>query len=316
MNFSFLSVVTILDSKEDVDIAESFLHKLYPVLKNNFSDFEIILVNNTLDYHIHTRIEGFEENFKNHIYLLNLSRPIDLNNALVAGLDQANGDYIVFLETEFYHIPEIILPLYQKTQENFDIVYLRSKNKVTGFFRHILLRLFYVILKKYSSLAIDEQAHDSRMISRRSINSILKLRENLRYMKAIYSLVGYRTSWIETDIHQRSKKLKLSQEFSIYINAITSFTDFLQVLLRWIFMVSMLLFIGVTFNALTVKLLGVDLLGHAQKEVTGWAFLVILISLTFSILCLILYILSIYLSKIYSEIKQRPLYIIESVKRF
>lgn len=316
MNFSFISVVSVLNNKNDIDLVGQYLHTLNNTLKGHFRDSEIILVNNTYEADLPDLIKRFEEGLQNNIYLINLSKQIDQNNAMVAGLDQANGDYVVYLETVFYKMPELILSLYQKTQENFDIVYIRSNKKNTVWFRQILLKLFYTILKRNSNLTIDENAFDSRMISRRSINSILKLRENLRYMKAIYALVGYRTSFIEANTAFEQTSTSFSGEIKMYINAITSFTDFLQVLLRWIFIVSILLFFGATTNAFLVKLVKIDLFGNVQKEVTGWAFLVILISLTFSILCLILYIMSIYLSKIYSEIKQRPLYFIESIKRF
>lgn len=170
-------------------------------------------------------------------------------------------------------------------------------------------------MHRYSNLSMDAQAFDSRIISRRAINSVLRLRENLRYMKAIYSLVGYKSSYIPVD-NRFDTSASFSSEIKMYTNAITSFTGFLQVVLRWIFFLSMILFLGTTANAVMVKLLGFDILGNPQKEVTGWAFTVILISLTFSILCMILYIMSIYLENIYREIKQRPLYIVESVKRF
>jgi hypothetical protein len=72
----------------------------------------------------------------------------------------------------------------------------------------------------------------------------------------------------------------------------------------------------VVVNALKVKFSGIDIFGNLSEATTGWTFLVILISVFFAITCLNLYIMSIYLSNIYNEIKQRPLYIIESVKRF
>jgi len=70
------------------------------------------------------------------------------------------------------------------------------------------------------------------------------------------------------------------------------------------------------FNAVKVRLTNVDIFGDHHQAVSGWAYLVVMISIFFAITCLNLYIMSIYLSNIYSEIKNRPLYIIESVKRF
>ncbi|MEZ4933304.1 MAG: hypothetical protein R2788_14440 [Saprospiraceae bacterium] len=69
-------------------------------------------------------------------------------------------------------------------------------------------------------------------------------------------------------------------------------------------------------NAVKVKLTNVDFLGTYHEALPGWTFLVVLSSIFFAITCLMLYIMSIYLSNIYQEIKHRPMYILESVKRF
>ena len=84
----------------------------------------------------------------------------------------------------------------------------------------------------------------------------------------------------------------------------------------WIFLFSVLVAGAAIFNAVKVKLTNVDIFGDPQQALSGWAFLVVMISVFFAITCLNLYIMSVYLSNIYSEIKNRPLYIIESVKRY
>lgn len=315
MNFSFISIVSVINSSEDVSRVEQYLPRLHHLLTANFNDFEIILVNNSLDTDIFNDQLDRNESTKNHRYIINLSKQIDENNAIVAGLDQANGDYVIFLEPDFFATPDIMLQLYSTAQQNFDIVYLSSAQKTTGLTRKILLNTFYFLMRRYSGLRIDPNAYNSRIISRRAIHSILKLRENMRYMKAIYSLVGYRTTSVEVNPPLKKMRAKFFDELKMAVIALTSFTNLLGVLLLWIFMFSIVLFFGVSANAAMVKLLGKDIFGHPQAEVTGWAFLVILISMTFAILCLILYIMSIYLSNIYREIKQRPLYIIESIRR-
>ena len=83
-----------------------------------------------------------------------------------------------------------------------------------------------------------------------------------------------------------------------------------------IFLGSFLFLIGVIANALKVKFTETDLLGNPAIADSGWTFLVILIAIFFAVTTLNLYIMSIYLSNIYTEMKQRPPYIIESVQRF
>lgn len=317
MNNCFVSVVNVLQTSADLKDLKAYLENVFEVLQKQFSDYEIILVNNAISTPVEGIIEALPSSIKQHIYLLNLSRRTNKNNAVIAGLDRANGDYTIIFEQLFYQKPILILELFQKTKAHFDIVYLRAKDRTVRPKFRLFHFLFYYILRHYSNLKVDEKAHDTRIISRRALNSVLRLRENLRYMKAIYSLVGYKTASIEVE-----EKLEDRQEdgfgerFKTSLVAITSFTTFLRSLLFTIFVFSFVILIVVIFNAIKVKMTGVDIFGNVGQAMTGWAFLVIMISVFFAITCLNLYIMSIYLSNIYNEIKQRPLYIIESIKRF
>lgn len=318
MHNCFLSVVGVVNSFEEINKLPEYLQNLYGLLENNFSDFEIILVNNTPGRNFDQKITPLEPALKQNIYLLNLSSVINKNHAIIAGLDRANGDYTVLFELDFSQNPELILALFEETGKGFDIVYLRATEMALKIRFRFLRNLFYYILKHYSNLKIDEKAHDTRIISRRALNSLLRLRENLRYMKAIYSIVGYKTSFLEVDKPADVNPLptKFSEKFRTSLVAITSFTTFLRTLLLWIFIFSFLFFVVVIFNALKVKITKVDIFGGYHEAISGWTFLVVLISIFFALTFLNLYIISIYLSNIYNEIKQRPLYIIESVKRF
>lgn len=313
---SFLSVVCLLERPEEIDLLATRIAPLSQVLNQHFSDYEIILVNNTASRNFEPRLSALSESVRQHLYLIHLSSTIDTNHAVLAGLDRANGDYTVVYEFLFADQPEMILDLFQKSQEGFDIVYLKARErKMTWGFRW-LYKLFYLILKNYSQLQIDEKAHNMRIISRRALNSLLRMRENLRFMKAIYSMVGYQTASILVDVPlQRDRQLTVREQFRTFLVAITSFTTFLRSLLLWIFIFSFLFLMVVVFNALMVRFTNYDVFGNYHEAISGWTFLVVLISIFFAITCLNLYIMSIYLSNIYSEIKQRPLYIVESVKR-
>lgn len=315
MNFNFLSFVTILNNQDDITNLTTSLREIHLILKNHFKDFEIIIINNCADKNISQRIYEFDSEVKKEIYLIHLSKVTDPNNAVLAGLDQANGDYIAIYESQFFSTPSLILDLYEKSQEGYDMVYVRSSRLPAGISQKLAIKIFSKIINSRSSLSLDPLAFDSRIISRRAINAIVKHRENIRYMKVIYSLVGYNSNFVTVN-NRLEQQISFMDQLKLYINAITSFTDFLQLILRWIFLLSILLFLGATTNAVLVKCIGQDIFGQPQQGVSGWAFLVILVSMTFSIICLILYIMSLYLENIYREIKQRPLYIIESIKRF
>lgn len=313
---SFVSIVGVLNEWDEVSQLPAYFQAVFGVLDQHFSDFEFVLVNNSNFRNFEQLQTSVPEAYRQHVFVLNLSTVVNENHAIIAGLDRANGDYTIIFEWNFGRQPQLILDLFEASQQGFDVVYLRANARKAPLFSKWLSGLFYQILRRYSALKLDPLAHDTRIISRRALNSILRLRENLRYMKAIYSLVGYPTSHLQVDQPLlREQHTRFADQFRTSLVAITSFTTFLRSLLLWIFIFSFLFLIGVVVNALKVRFTNLDLFGNYYETVPGWTFLVVLISIFFAITCLNLYIMSIYLSNIYNEIKQRPLYILESVRR-
>ncbi|HLP92556.1 MAG TPA: glycosyltransferase [Saprospiraceae bacterium] len=315
---SFVSVVGVLQMQYDLRLLPEWLTLLYAEMEVHFSHFEFVLVNNGCDQTaIEAAIKPLPEAVRKNIFLLQLSAPVNRDNAILAGLDRANGDYTAVFEFDFTQKPGLITEMWEMAQGGYDIVYLRAKQRRLPLAQRLLYKLFYFILQRYSALRIDPWAHHSRLISRRALNSLLRLRENSRYLKANYALVGYNNTSIQVSepLHP-DPSAGFSEQVRTALVAVTSFTTFLRSLLLWIFLFSVLVAGVAIFNAVKVKLTSVDIFGEHVESLSGWAFLVVLMSVFFALTCLILYVMSIYLSNIYSEIKNRPLYIIESVRRF
>lgn len=312
---SFISVVSVVEHTHQASKLKSYLEALYPILNEHFSSFEILLVNNASQQNLMNEISPLDGAIKQNIYLVHLASRVNKNHAFLAGLDRSNGDYTVLFEVDHLDQVQLIVNLFEKTREQYDVVYLRTKTDKAPLKYRLFHRIFHFIIKKYSDLDIDRNALNSRIISRRALNSLLRLRENLRYMKAIYSMVGYPTTSIETNLKDPSQQEAFKERFKTSLIAITSYTTFLRTLLLWIFIFSFIFLVGVVGNALKVKFTGIDIFGNISEAESGWTFLVILIAVFFAITCLNLYIMSIYLSNIYNEIKHRPLYILESTQR-
>jgi hypothetical protein len=198
---SFISVVGILHSQNDVLTLPAWLSSVYQSLQANFSDYEIVLINNQRDLSaIENIIKPLPEELRKQIFLLNLSSAVNRDNAILAGLDRANGDYTVLFESDFASNPDLIVKLWDTCHEGHDVVCLRASERKLPVAQKALYHIFYYILKRYSRLQIDPWAHHSRIISRRALNSLLRLRENSRYLKANYALVGYKTGHIDHHI--------------------------------------------------------------------------------------------------------------------
>lgn len=315
MHKCFLSVVAVAHPSSE--LLTSFVRNSHGVLKKNFSDYEIILVNNRMALDLIPVLTQVESDILKDVTVINLSKRVDTDNAIVAGLDRANGDYTIIWDVSFADKAPMMVDLYARAQAGFDIVYLRYRRRYIPVSRKAFYRIFYWIMKRYSVLQIDPQMHSTRILSRRALNAILQYRETWRYMKGLYAFVGYNTSYVESDIQDNwEAREPLSSQVRGAIRAIISFTDVVNRVLVWIIALTILFAMIVSANALTVKYLHRDIFGHQALEVPGWTFLVIFGALGLGSQTFILYMMSIYLTAINDEIKRRPLYIIESVNRF
>jgi len=314
MHNKFISVVILLKS-EYLENVNPFLIKVHKILKNNFSHFEIILVNNCVHPDIRELTNELSQKVKKDITVINLSIKINEDNAIIAGFDKTNGDYTMVLDLNFPDNSDHIVNLFELSQNNYDIVYLKYKNRYLPKSKIIFYKLFYYLMNKYSGYKIDINIHESRIISRRALNAILSIRENIRYMKGIYSIVGYKTKSIEVDIPPHEPE-NYKKQFKSFIIAITSFTGLLSSLFLWIFFTSIIFIIFVSVNAVKVKYSSYDILGNYIGALpVGWTFTILFLSIIFTAISFMLYIISIYLDNIYKEVKHRPIYIIESFQR-
>lgn len=314
MQPTFLSIVFVLDSPADRLVLQEQLPSIHAAISGSYKDYEYVIINNCPNLVLDDTFSQLPAELRPHLYLINLSSRTDRNHAWLAGLDRANGDYTVLLETEMCDSPDFIHQLFEKSQEGYDLVYLQAKQRGKQSFRW-LHRVFHWIIRRYSKLHIDPLAHQSRIISRRALNALLRLRENLPYLKAAYSLIGFRSTPLAIE-RPLANDDNFSDRFRAGLQTISSYTSFLRAMMGWIFAGSFLFLLAVITNALLVRFIGMDLFGQPVEAVSGWTYLVVLIGVFFATVSLQLYLMSIYLSNIYEEIKRRPLYTIESIKRF
>jgi hypothetical protein len=318
---TFISIIALVCPDEQ-NISD-YLVSVHKVLKENFQYCEIILINNGLDTAIVKKAaEHLDKDIKKDITVINLSKKINSDNAIVAGLDRANGDYTVIFDMNLYSISDVIVELYKKTQENFDIVSLQYRDRKLPLLKKMYYKAFYYIMNKYSDLTLDINEHNCRIISRRALNSIVKIREKLRYMRGVFSYVGYNTASVVADIpegkprfgHEETVFQSDNPPFRSALIGIFSFTNIVSRLIMMVFIVAMFFSCFFTVDAIMIKLAGVDLFGD-PKESTPTGYLIILVSFLFSLLFFILFLFSIYLANLNKEIKHRPEYFIKSIQR-
>ena len=242
-------------------------------------------------------------------HYITFSRNFGKEAAMYAGLQAADGDYCVFMDADLQHPPALLPQMYSALKdEGFDCY---AGKRVTrdgeGVLRNFLSRCFYRVIRRLSRMNMEDGAGDFRMMSRRMVDSILSCREYNRYMKGIFSFVGFETKWIPFENTARaagSTKWNLKSLFRYAIDGIFSFSTAPVTLSGaagvLLFLISLLLGLGTAVSSL-----------FFGRDVSGWTAVICLTLFLNGIQLLFLSILGEYVSKNYMESKGRPVYIIK-----
>jgi len=243
------------------------------------------------------------------IHYVSFSRNFGKEAALLAGLEHSTGDYVVVMDADLQDPPSMLIEMLNAVlNEDYDCAATRRVTREgEPAIRSFLARMFYKLINKISDTEVVDGVRDFRVMSRRMVDAILSLKEKNRFSKGIFSWVGFRTKWFEYKNIERVagetkwsfRKLLLYSidgiiAFSSVPLSIASFVGFL------LFVISVVLIFYIIFRTIVWG-----------DPVAGWPSTVCIILFIGGIQLFAIGILGQYISKIYIEIKNRPLYIIK-----
>lgn len=243
-----------------------------------------------------------------HVVFLSFSRNFGKEAAMYAGLEAATGDYCVIMDADLQHPPELLPEMYQAvTEEGYDCCGgMRTGREGDGMLRSLFSRVFYRVGKHLTNLDMSDGKGDFRMMRREVVKAILDMKEYNRYMKGLFSFVGFTTKWIEfqnIERQQGESKWSLKSLFKYAAEGIMSFST---APLKFSGAAGGMLFLaGIAY--LAVKCILAVETGQKFESTDVILMAVLFIS---SMQMFFLYILGAYLSKDYLENKKRPLYIV------
>jgi polyisoprenyl-phosphate glycosyltransferase len=238
---------------------------------------------------------------------IKLSRNRGHQNALLAGLFNAEGDAIVSIDADLQDDINVIKDMIHRFNEGHEIVYgVRSSRKKDSFFKRLTAQFYYRFLKFMGVDLIYNHA-DYRLMSQRVINCLRDYREVNLFLRGIIPHLGFRTATVFYERNARfagESKYPLTKMLALALEGITSFSVMPLRMITWLGLVvslgSLLMVIWIVFGKYFM-----------QATIPGWASSVIPIYFIGGVQLLSIGILGEYLSKIYMETKQRPHYLIE-----
>lgn len=305
-NNPVISIICPCYNEEDV--VNIFLERIETILRDIGKFYEIIFINDgSKDNTLNVLIE-LKKNYKN-IRIINLSRNFGKEAALTAGLDYANGEVIIPIDVDLQDPPELIKDFIKKWEEGYDVVLAKRVDRtVDNFTKRISANLFYVFHNKIADVKIPNNVGDYRLFTKKVLDAIKKLPENQRFMKGIFSWVGFKTATIEYIREKREAGTTSFNAWKLWNFAIEGITSFSTIPLKiWLYVgliISLLSFLYGSIIIIKTLIFGIDLPGYAS--------LLSVVLFLGGIQLMGIGILGEYIGRIYSESKRRPVYIVEN----
>ena len=239
---------------------------------------------------------------------LSFARNFGKEAAMYAGLQHAAGELVTLMDVDLQDPPALLPQMLELIATgDYDCVAVRRvTRKGEPPIRSFFARAFYKLINKMSRTESVDGARDFRLMKRQMVDSILRLTEVNRFSKGIFSWVGYRTHWIETENVERSGGQTKWSFFKLFLYAIDGIIAFSTAPLA-IASILGLLFCVISFLAIIFVIVRQLIWGGSAF---GWPSLVCIILFVTGIQLFCIGILGQYLSKVYLEVKQRPIYIL------
>ncbi len=238
---------------------------------------------------------------------IDLSRNFGHQIAVSAGLDACRGERVVIIDADLQDPPELIPEMDARMNEGFQVVYARRKKRQGESVAKLwTARLFYRLLANIASIDIPLDTGDFRIMDRKVVDVLRSMPEQNKFLRGQISWIGFRQTFVEYDRSERQggkTGYTYAKMFRFALDGITSFSDAPLRLASWMgFVVS-----GVAFIALLYALYG-KFISHDSEP--GWASLIVSVLFLGGIQLISLGFIGEYLSRISSNVKNRPLYVV------
>ena len=300
----FLSaVVPMYNEEKNIDV---FFTRIFSVFEKLTSEYEIICVNDgSTDTTLEKLLEYHQKN--SSVKIINLSRNFGKERALTAGLDYAQGDVVIPIDADLQDPPELIEELVNKWREGYDVVYAtRRVRRGESLVRRVITALFYILLNKVSEIPIPRNTGDFRLLDKQVVKALCQLGETGRFMKGLFSWVGFRQTAVMYDRQPRYAGKSSWNYWKLWNFALDGFTSFSFLPLRiWSY-------VGTFISLLAIIFAGILIVSVLVKgiDVPGYASLMVVMLFLGGIVLIGLGIQGEYIGRLFNEVKKRPLYFV------
>jgi putative glycosyltransferase len=270
-------------------------------------NYEIVLVNDgSPDQSLQLAVDASQRS--RHIVVVDLSRNFGHHPAMRAGLSYARGEFVFLIDSDLEEAPEWMLDFWRKLHaEHIDVVYGVQETRKGSLFERISGQLYYSFFNTIANINHPINITTARLMTRRYVDSLLQFTEREMVFSCLWLITGYeQRSYPVKKLSRGATSYSLTKKCSHLINAVTSFS---AAPLKLIFISGVIIFFGSIAYASYLTLNRI----FFSRTVDGWTSIMVSIWFLGGMIVSFLGILGLYLSKIYTEVKQRPNVIVREV---
>jgi dolichol-phosphate mannosyltransferase len=286
-------------------LISELVHRVKSNLELISLDYEIILVDDGSSDQTWKIIKEIAKDFIN-VKAIRFSRNFGHHFAITAGLQATSGDWVVVMDGDLQDRPEVIPKLYEKALQGFDIVFVSRQNRSENLRYKIAQKTFYLILNLLSGVKFDSRQANFSIINSKVVEAFNSFPENARFYGSTIKWLGFKRASLSADHGTRysgTSSYTIKKRLKLATDVILSFSDR-----------PLKLAIGVGFFLSLVALVMVLFLIFAALKwgysVVGWPSLMVAIFFFSGVILMFLGLMGMYMGRIFSEVKNRPLFII------
>lgn len=298
-----LSVVVSVYNEEQA--LPMFYKATKSVLESLDWDYELLFVNDGSQDGSMAFLRRLSQE-DSRVKVVGFSRNFGHEAAMIAGIDHASGDAIVCMDADLQHPPECLVEIVKKLEEGCGVISMvRTKNASAGLLKNLTSSGFYALINTLSDVKFQPNASDFFAISRQAAEVLRgSYRERVRFLRGYVQSIGFKKATITYEAADRvagESKYSIRKLFAFSVNTIMCFSNLPLKLGIYAGIFAALMGVGVMVYTLLTR----------QGAPSGYATIVILNCFMFAILFVIVGIIGEYIAVLFSELKDRPIYIVE-----
>jgi polyisoprenyl-phosphate glycosyltransferase len=304
----------VIPVKDEEEVLPELHRRLDATSREIAGECEFILVDDgstDRSREVMNELRGRDERVK----FLFLARNFGHQLAISAGLDFADGDAVVIIDSDLQDPPEVVLDMIPLWREGYEVVHgVRRERAGEGRLKLWTAHTFYRLMHRLSDVEFPLDSGDFRLVDRRVADVVRQMREPDRYLRGMFAWVGFRQTSVTYHRDQRFAGKTKNTWTKMISFAIDGILGFSVAPLRFI------LGLGFVISALSLiwglVAIVVKLSGSVPPGGQGWASLTVLVTFLAGVQLIVLGTIGLYVARAYEQGKYRPLYLIASAEGF